>query len=484
MMSTAKCLFVSCVFVYITLFFQNALSARIVVIPVFGNEHNVGLGVIAEILERRGHSVTMLLPSTDTLIHHSQIPTAPYRIRNITVPTSRASGYDSYTNRLIDKLFSTVTSADVCDKMFSNYDEWGDPRSEQQFDLAIVDSSAHCGMLFTEYFKVPYVSFATTNAEETQWHAPLPLAYVPLFASGFTDKMTFTQRVRNVVNYWVGNIIREFIKFAPYHEIQRKHNISTELSVQDIQSKARLWLWAADFSLEFPRPLMPHVIPIGAFSAEKVKPLSKDLDNWIEGSQEHGIVVISMGSQDMDTSITRIIADAISRLSQRVVWKYNGHRPDNLGQNTKIMQWIPQNDLLAHPKTRLFVTHGGSTGVYEGVYHAVPMVCLPQEGHHFDSAAKIVDRGIGQAMRLQTMTSQSLFNIMDNVIMDKSYKRRAQKLSAISHDKLMTAEESVVYWINYVLKHGTDHLISQVPNLTWYQYYLLDIAAFYWLLSW
>ena len=31
----------------------------------------------------------------------------------------------------------------------------------------------------------------------------------------------------------------------------------------------------------------------------------------------------------------------------------------------QVVQWAPQNDVLGHPKTRAFLTHGGVNGLYE-----------------------------------------------------------------------------------------------------------------------
>jgi len=42
----------------------------------------------------------------------------------------------------------------------------------------------------------------------------------------------------------------------------------------------------------------------------------------------------------------------------------------------------------------------------------------------------------------------------------------------------MSPVESVVYWTEYVLRHnGAPHLKSQALNLTWYQYYLVDVIC-------
>ena len=41
------------------------------------------------------------------------------------------------------------------------------------------------------------------------------------------------------------------------------------------------------------------------------------------------------------------------------------------------MQWAPQQDVLAHAHTRVFVTHGGLLSLQEAVYHQTPLVGVP-----------------------------------------------------------------------------------------------------------
>ena len=50
------------------------------------------------------------------------------------------------------------------------------------------------------------------------------------------------------------------------------------------------------------------------------------------------------------------------------IWKFHDQMHD-LGDNVKIVSWLPQNDLLAHANCKLFVTHCGSNSMYESVYH-------------------------------------------------------------------------------------------------------------------
>ena len=59
------------------------------------------------------------------------------------------------------------------------------------------------------------------------------------------------------------------------------------------------------------------------------------------------------------------------------------------------------------------------------------------------------------------------------------YKANVERLSAIARDRVMpmTPLEETAYWIEYAIKHGTDHLKPRALQLTTVQYYLLDVLA-------
>ena len=45
--------------------------------------------------------------------------------------------------------------------------------------------------------------------------------------------------------------------------------------------------------------------------------------------------------------------------------------------NILVRTFLPQQSILAHPKTLLFVTHVGNNGLLEAVHYRVPMVGMP-----------------------------------------------------------------------------------------------------------
>ena len=45
--------------------------------------------------------------------------------------------------------------------------------------------------------------------------------------------------------------------------------------------------------------------------------------------------------------------------------------------NFMVKTWVPQREVLAHPKTKLFLTHCGANGAIEAMYYGVAMLGFP-----------------------------------------------------------------------------------------------------------
>lgn len=133
-----------------------------------------------------------------------------------------------------------------------------------------------------------------------------------------------------------------------------------------------------DFTFEFPRPTMPNVVYIGGFQGKPSKPLPSEFEEFVQSSGEH-VIVVTLGTllSDLGSELTKSFASAFASLPQKVVWRHVGKRPATLGNNTMLVEWLPQNDLLGHPKTKVFVTHGGTNGLYEAIYHGLPVLGIP-----------------------------------------------------------------------------------------------------------
>ncbi|XP_008071632.1 UDP-glucuronosyltransferase 2B17-like isoform X4 [Carlito syrichta] len=245
--------------------------------------------------------------------------------------------------------------------------------------------------------------------------------------------------------------------------------------------KAEMWLTQTYWDFEFPRPFLPNVDFVGGLHCKSAKVLPKEMEDFVQSSGENGIVVFSLGSMVSGLTEERanVIASTLAQLPQKVLWRFNGKKPHILGPNIRLYKCIPQNDLLGHPKTRAFLTHSGTSGIYEAIYHGSPVVGIPLFADQPDNIAHMVIKGVALRVDFNTMSSTDLLNALKTVINDPIYKENAVRLSRIHHDQPAKPLDRAVFWIEFVMRHkGAKHLWAAVHDLTWFQNHSLDVIGF------
>ena len=88
----------------------------------------------------------------------------------------------------------------------------------------------------------------------------------------------------------------------------------------------------------------------------------------------------------------------------------------SLSDNVKVASWLPQNDILGHSSTRLFINHGGVHGVMEAVFHGVPMICAPFFGDQYGKAHEAKAKGFAEIVVLDTITVDQLVDVIGRVL--------------------------------------------------------------------
>ena len=81
-----------------------------------------------------------------------------------------------------------------------------------------------------------------------------------------------------------------------------------------------------------------------------------------------------------------------------------------------LTKWLPQNDLLGHRNTRLFIAHGGNSGQMEALYHGTPMIVMPFYGDQMYSAQRTVDKKFGLSLNPLDFTVEELRTAITKVI--------------------------------------------------------------------
>ncbi|XP_057627553.1 UDP-glucuronosyltransferase 2B1 isoform X2 [Chionomys nivalis] len=252
-------------------------------------------------------------------------------------------------------------------------------------------------------------------------------------------------------------------------------------TLSEMIGKADIWLIRTYWDLQFPHPLLPNFDFVGGLHCKPAKPLPKEMEDFVQSSGEHGIVVFSLGSmvKNISSEKANIVASAFAQLPQKVLWRFDGKKPDTLASNTRLYKWIPQNDLLGHPKTKAFIAHGGTNGIYEAIYHGIPIVGIPLFADQPDNINHMVAKGAAIRVDFSTLSTTKLLTALRTVINDPSYKENAMRLSRIQHDQPVKPLDKAVFWIEYVMRNrGAKHLRPALHDLTWFQYHSLDVIGF------
>lgn len=455
----------------------------IVVPPIMFESHLYIFKTLATALDQEGHETHFLVSEG------REVPPSPHYQLQRYPGIFNSSTADTFLQSKVNNIFSGrltfLELFDILDHYSQNCDavvgsaEVMRRLKEAKFDLLLVDPNEMCGFVIAHILGVQYAVFGTGLWYPAEAGAPAPLSYVPEFNSLLTDRMTLLERIANTAVYLVQRIGIQYIALPKYDRIMKKYGVQPQVAMNDLVQGSRLWMLCTDLALEFPRPTLPHVVYIGGILTKPPNPLPEEFEAWVNDTAEHGFVVVSFGAgvKYLSHDIAHKLAGALARLPQRVVWRFSGVPPRNLGKNTKLVDWMPQNDLLGHANTRAFLSHGGLNSIYEAMYHGVPVVGVPLFGDHYDTMTRVAAKGMGIMLHWKSMTEDDLYSALTSVIKDSQYRNQAQLLSTIHKDQPGHPVTRAVYWICYILRHkGANHLRAAVYDVSVFQYFLLDVV--------
>ncbi|KAI5627496.1 UDP glucuronosyltransferase 1 family polypeptide a3 precursor [Silurus asotus] len=477
---------------YLCSFSGPVEGGKVLVMPVDGS-HWLSMKILVEELSLRGHEMVVLVPETSVLIKGSDLYTAqsfkvPYTneelhgsMKDLQRRITKAPEFSDLLENIGGLLSFFNMQVKGCEALLYNEALMQNLR-EKQFDLMLTDPFLPCGPIIAEAFSLPVVYFLRglpCGLDLQASQCPSPPSYVPRYFADNTDVMTFHQRVKNMIMTGIDSILCKII-FRSFDELTSRY-LQKDISFGDVLGHAAIWLNRYDFTFEYPRPVMPNMVRIGGINCAKRNPLPADLEEFVEGSGDHGFIVFTLGSfvSELPEYKALEFIKVFRQIPQRVLWRYTGVLPKDIPENVKVSKWLPQNDLLAHPKAKVFITHGGTHGIYEGICNAVPMVMIPLFGDQRDNVLRMVVRGVAESLTMYDLTSEHLLGALKKILNDKSYKQKITELSAIHKDRPIEPLDLAVFWTEFVMRHGgAEHLRPAAHHLNWVQYHSLDVFGF------
>uniref|UniRef100_V5IAF1 UDP-glucuronosyltransferase n=1 Tax=Anoplophora glabripennis TaxID=217634 RepID=V5IAF1_ANOGL len=357
--------------------------------------------------------------------------------------------------------------------------------SDEEFDAVIVEvffNEALYGL--ASHFNAPLILFSSTGPSlyiDMAIGNPSPPSYIPEIILKYSSDMTFWQRVMNWSFKVIAQLYYYYINLPAHNRIMKQHLPHIpDLSV--INYNASIILLNSHESFSQPIPHVPNMIDIGGFHVTPVDHLPWDVKNFMDGAKD-GVVYFSMGSAikptDMPEDKRDAIVKALGKIKQRVLWKWNEDNIIGKPDNVKLFKWLPQQDILAHPNTKLFITHGGLLSTIETLHHGVPILSFPIFGDQKANSARAEMDGYGITIPFPEITEKKLTAALKELLNKKKYRKNAKRRSKLMRDRPVQSLDLARYWVEYVIRHGgTPHLRVAGVDLPWYKYLLLDVILF------
>lgn len=360
------------------------------------------------------------------------------------------------------------------------------------FDLVIAEQFAQeAFLMFGHKYRAPIVTINTlgyTDYIDRSFGMITPLSFVPHFFTEFTDEMNFYERLYNVVLTIYDWAYRKFVFLPKQNEFSQKYFTSIEgealPSIEELELNVSVTLTNNHIISFKPRPKMIGMVDIAGLHIRPPKELPQNIKTFLDSSHPSGgAIYINFGtflrSSAMPPETLQVFLEVFRRLPQyNFLWKWETDNTPELPPNVLLQKWLPQNDVLAHPNIKLFLTHGGIFGAQESVYWGRPMLFVPFYGDQHGNALKFQQAGIGLTIKIANVTVEELQGKIEQIVKSDSFQHNANRLSNLFRDNPTDPLQESVFWIEYVIRHrGAKHLKSAAVRMPWYKYLLLDLAA-------
>lgn len=156
-------------------------------------------------------------------------------------------------------------------------------------------------------------------------------------------------------------------------------------------------------------PLFKDPKPVSGSSRIRADPMKADQEciGWLDRKPTGSVVYISFGTVvNLKEEQVDEIAAALSAAGVAFLWVMKPPHQDKLftphklfpegffekvGDNGKVVQFSPQEQVLAHPALACFMTHCGWNSTMEALTSGVPVVAFPQWGDQVTDAKFLCD---------------------------------------------------------------------------------------------
>ncbi|XP_073846741.1 UDP-glycosyltransferase family 317 member A1 [Musca autumnalis] len=380
----------------------------------------------------------------------------------------------------------------LMDYFLSNYqvkDILDTPPEQFDYDLIIVD------LFYTEallalgyYFRTPVVGIVSTdfaNYMQRVQEIMVPAACLPYDLENYDISTGFWQRLNNIrqcksrreafIADHYGNQEKVIKKYLP----QLQGNLP---SIVELQGNLALLLVNDYYPLAIPKPLIPNIIPVGGLHIRAPRELPWHVRRFLDEARS-SVVYINLGDEQLCSEIPKerleVLMHVFHKREERFLWTcHDVKKLDGLPKNVMLNHLVPQTDILAHPHVNLFIMNGDLMGLQEAIIRHVPIVGIPLFDNELENVRTAEKLQFGVRIDYANFTEASLNWALDTMANKEFYVLNIRDISKIYRDRPLGGLASALFWLDYILRYGSQPLKTQGIGMPLGQMHLNDLMVY------
>lgn len=348
----------------------------------------------------------------------------------------------------------------------------------------VVGDFATCAAIdVADHFNIPMILNNVNLLTMIGPDVMMPTPYVPSIGSAISMQqlqaqpwLLFVQRLLQPLGVLISRLMVDVYMQPVYDGAREKLGLSSK-SLHNL-AVGKVIMMNSALPFEFIRSLPPHIQltgPMIDFNQPSL-PIENQVERQIlteAATQNFKVIVIAFGTLApwSKKEIHTLSRSLLSLPQSSFLWKLPPHLHDEVYDQSvggsvtthiHLFPWLSdQLALLCDDRVSLFISHCGTHSVHEALSCGTPVLCIPQQGDQIDNAVRLISTGAGLMIPRHELDSERLTNMIDSLLSDQSFEKRAQLVAASMRLAWLGGGlDKAVSIIEHVNQFGSSHLMD------------------------
>ncbi|KAJ1372340.1 hypothetical protein KIN20_034473 [Parelaphostrongylus tenuis] len=360
---------------------------------------------------------------------------------------------------------------------------------DSRFDLGIYEMFHSCPAGVMELAGVPKMMLASAIGIGYHHYRILGMekqsSFVPASLTSYGGRMNFIGRLSNVLINGLGWIFANICEYFEQTLFESRFGDFPNLQ-NLIQEKVDYILMNTNEFTESTRPTLRSIHYVGGSAIPTPQPLSDEFERIVSKGTK-GVILFSLGSlvksSQMPADIRQAFTEAFRSFRDYVViWKDDGVL-NTTTPNIHYHSWLPQVDLLADGRVKVFITHGGMNSIHEALLFGVPMITLPLFADQDSNAAVAAERGFSITLNKLSLSKEVIIDAIKAVLgkdgEESVYTMRVRQAARLLRGSPEEMRQTIRKLVEVsATEPPLNHLKLDINHLNSLQYYNIDVYLF------